>query len=349
MFIKRPENFVVVEIPLYKFSGNGEHLILKVRKKNLTTHQMLKIISEQIGVKLSDIGYAGLKDKDAMTIQYISIPAKFEINLTNLKHEQIKILELTKHTNKLKLGHLRANSFFVRLKKVSKIDAFKLKEVLEIINQNGFPNYFGYQRFGIEQNNFEIGKKICDIKKPKKMDRFFINAYQSFLFNNWLAKRVELSNLISKLSLKECISILKMESKEIDELKKQPHPFKLLKGDLLHHYPLGKLFYIQDLAKESIRFNNHEIVPTGLLCGIKTKLAQNIAYEIEKEYIDQNIKIHGDRRYAWVFIEDLEYKYDENKAWFELNFTLPKGSYATTLLEIASNKDLIDTNKLEQE
>ena len=75
-FRQTPADFVVTEIPLYDFSGEGEHLILKVRKKALTTWQMLETLSSHLGIRVRDIGYAGLKDRDAMTVQYISLPFK---------------------------------------------------------------------------------------------------------------------------------------------------------------------------------------------------------------------------------------------------------------------------------
>ena len=92
-FAKNSKDFVVSEVPLYEFSGEGEHLILHIRKKDLTTWQMLKILSSVTGVKERDFGYAGLKDKDGMTVQYISMPKLKEHTLENFSHEKIKILE----------------------------------------------------------------------------------------------------------------------------------------------------------------------------------------------------------------------------------------------------------------
>ncbi len=324
VFIQTPDNFVVNEIPLYPFSGSGEHLVLTVRKKGLTTHELLNILSSNLGVKSLDIGYAGLKDKNAMTIQHISIPKKCEERLATFSHPQIKILETTAHNNKIRLGHLKGNRFFIRLKKVSKLNATKLEHTLKNIAENGMPNYFGYQRFGKEGNNFQIGESLKELKKPKKMDKFFINAYQSALFNEWLNKRI----------------IFSKEAEIKGEIKEQPQFFKLLKGDILNHYPHGKLFYADDANSEALRFKSKEVAPTGLLCGSKVKIAQDDAYEIEKDFIDGDIKISGDRRYAWIFPENIESEYKESDGWMELHFELPKGSYATVLLEALANREL---------
>ena len=94
-FKQSKDDFVVTEIPLYEFTGEGEHVILKIRKKDLTTWDALEIIASKVGCRSRDIGYAGLKDKNAMTVQYISILKKFEDKIDTFEHPQIKILEKT--------------------------------------------------------------------------------------------------------------------------------------------------------------------------------------------------------------------------------------------------------------
>ncbi len=339
-FSKNPKDFIVDEIPLYPFSGDGEHLILKVRKKNLTTWQMLQIFSEVSGVKKRDFGYAGLKDKDGLTIQYISMPKKYEKSLKNFDHKNIKILESFYHKNKIKIGHLKANRFFVRLKKVNKIDAQKLKEVIKIVQNQGFANYFGYQRFGSDEKNYLIGKDILESKmrqKDKKLKKFFISAYQSHLFNLWLSKRVKISRLIDSFSKKELSELLAFPKEIIKKTKEQKNFFKILPGEMMRHYPYGRDFCCEDIDLESKRFFNKEIAPTGLLVGQKVKKANGIAADIERDFEKEceNFldKMSGARRFAWVWAEDLEFRYIEDQAWFELKFVLPKGSYATVLLE----------------
>ncbi|HIE34920.1 MAG TPA: tRNA pseudouridine(13) synthase TruD [Campylobacterales bacterium] len=338
-FKQSPSTFVVEEVLLYPFSNDGEHLVLKVRKKNLTTWQMLKAFSEQLGVKMKEIGYAGLKDKNALAYQYISINKKFEKKLENFSNENIKILETFRHKNKLRIGHLKGNSFFIRLKKVDPIGAKKIENVLEIIKKEGFPNYFGYQRFGIDGKNYLLGKEIIK-KKINKKEKFLINSYQSHLFNLWLSKRVEISKFVKSFNKDELKNLLNLSGAYIDELKAQKQFFKLLRGDIACHYPFGKFFAVLDLIDESKRFIKREIAPTGLLPGIKVQRSNDIARDIEKDFDDQDLKISGDRRFAWVFLKDLEIEYKEEKAWMELKFFLPKGSYATVLLEEIAHKSL---------
>ncbi|BCD68314.1 tRNA pseudouridine(13) synthase TruD [Nitratiruptor sp. YY09-18] len=346
-FRQTPQTFVVEEVPLYPFSGEGEHLILKVRKKNLTTWQMLQAFSEQLGVKLKDIGYAGLKDKNALTYQYISINKKYADALRRFSHPQIKIVDITRHSNKIRLGHLKGNRFFIRLKKVLSVDAKKIDEVLKILSQQGMPNYFGYQRFGLDGKNYELGKAIVEGKRirERKKAKLFVNAYQSHLFNLWLSKRVELSKILSSFQKKELIDILDFPREIIEELKNQSHTFKLFPGDIAKHYPYGKIFFVDDVKAESKRFAAKDISPTGLLPGLKTPRAEGLAREIEKDFDDERIKEFGDRRYAWVWPEDVQGCYKEKDAWYELRFFLPKGSYATILLEEIAHRPLKDENE----
>jgi len=91
--------------------------MLKVRKKGLTTPEMINKISSKTGIKARDIGYAGLKDKEGLTIQWISVPRKYRDAINKFEDKQIKIVEQDLHRNKLKIGHLKGNKFFVRLKK----------------------------------------------------------------------------------------------------------------------------------------------------------------------------------------------------------------------------------------
>ncbi|RDU64634.1 tRNA pseudouridine(13) synthase TruD [Helicobacter didelphidarum] len=343
-FAKNSRNFVVEELPLYPFSGCGEHLILKIRKKDLTTSQMLNIISENLNIKRREIGYCGLKDKDGLTIQYISINKKLVKNLQNIEFENLKILDSTYHNNKLKLGHLRGNKFFVRVKKLDSANAKKIYNVCEILHKSGFPNYFGYQRFGKNGNNHLDGRALLNGEmkiRDKKISQFLISAYQSHLFNMWLKDRVEFSRIINNFSLVESREYLKLDKELLKKLKTQPQFLKLFNGDVMKHYPDGKMFYNDNVDDTIGRFNKALISPTGVLYGTKTILANDIALEYERKYFDTLLdKVNGDRRFAWVWCENLEFKYKEQVANGEFNFTLPKGSYATVFLEILSNNSI---------
>ncbi|PAF53355.1 tRNA pseudouridine(13) synthase TruD [Helicobacter sp. 13S00482-2] len=364
-FSQNPRDFIVREVPLYDFSNDGEHHILNVRKKGLNTLEMIKIFSAILGIKSNEIGYSGLKDKNAMTSQYISINKKFTQNLDSklslLEAKNIKILSSTYHNNKLKIGHLKGNNFFIRLKKITPNIFEKINSVLKVIEKNGLPNYFGYQRFGKDGDNFLEGKKIIqgELKlKNRKMNDFLISAYQSFLFNQWLSFRLKISKIFDSFEPQEILQALQMQNlfdisenhssiqslkildiAKIKAIKNQPFFFRLFEGDIMHHYPHGKAFELE-IQNDISRFYNKTITPTGLLSGEKVLNASSIAREIESCFDDKLIKSPGARRFGWIWVENLKYNYIQENAWLELEFFLPKGSYATTLIEEIAHQNV---------
>ncbi|GAA6931159.1 tRNA pseudouridine(13) synthase TruD [Helicobacter pylori] len=342
-------DFCVHEVPLYEFSNTGEHAVIQVRKSGLSTLEMLQIFSQILGVRIAELGYAGLKDKNALTTQFISFPKKYapllEKNTHNLQERNLKILSLNYHHNKIKLGHLKGNHFFMRFKKMTPLNAQKTEQVLEQIAQFGMPNYFGPQRFGKFNDNHQEGLKILQNQTKfahQKLNAFLISSYQSYLFNALLSKRLEISKIISAFSLKENLEFFKQKNLNINPntlkaLKNQSHPFKILEGDVMCHYPYGKFFDALELEKESERFLKKEAAPTGLLDGKKALYAKNLSLEIEKEFqhnlLNSHAKTLGSRRFFWVFVENITSQYVKEKAQFELGFYLPKGSYASALLK----------------
>lgn len=336
LFRKNSQNFVVNEIPLYEFSGEGEHLVVKVRKKDMDTWQMIEIIAKHLGIPKKEIGYAGLKDKDSMSMQYISIFAKHETKLSTFEDNKIKVLSTTRHNNKIKLGHLKGNHFKIKLKKVLGINKDKLDSALEWISKNGVPNYFGTQRFGTTKDNYLEGKDIIDGKKKmrnKKIKDFLIRSYQSYLFNQWLSFRIEISLLLEKFSEEETEKSLNLAEGSLLNTKEQPHFLKLLEGDTMMHYPYGKIFNIEDKLKEATRFTTKDISLTGALYGKTTNLNQSPSQIIEDKF-RYKIPLIEQRRYAWVFPEEIKKEYIPEKAHYEFSFFLPKGSYATNVINV---------------
>lgn len=372
-FSASARDFAVDEIPLYDFSGDGEHLVLKIRKKGLTTQQALSIIAAHFGLKIKEIGYAGLKDKNALTSQFISLPSSAQNALESFCHPQIKILEKTFHKNKIKIGHLRGNRFFMRLKKLSPQAATRAQEALKQIQKNGLPNYFGEQRFGKFNDNFILGRDLARGQTPKehkirskKMRDFLISAYQSYLFNEYLSFRIQFSKIIESflerdilgavrlflenyeipnfcnpLNIEEILNQLNLEI--ISSLKEQNQLYKLAPGEICCHYPYGKNFTLlfKDLKEAAQRFQSLQIAPTALLCGKKAQKNSELAEILEKSFVDENIcKADGTRRYAWIFAEKIEFSYNPQSAQGELHFSLPSGAYATNFLRELAHKEI---------
>jgi len=196
-FVQNKFDFIVDEIPNRTFTQKGNFLILKIQKEFLTTWELLSIISDKLDIQEHKIGYAGLKDKNATTTQYISIPLIKEDKIKLLNSKNIKVLDIYRDINRLKIGDLKGNRFKITLKDVKDIDLPIIYQTLSQIQKNGMPNYFGYQRFG-KDYNFTKAKAVAfgeEGVSNKNLEYLLISAYQSYFFNAWLSKRIELSKL----------------------------------------------------------------------------------------------------------------------------------------------------------
>src|SRR5207302_233594 len=128
-------------------SGQGEHVYVEIQKVGLTTFDAINGIARALNVSPRGIGYAGMKDAQAVTRQVLSIHGTTVEAVSALKLDGITILWAIPHVNKLRLGHLKANRFAIRLRDVNPTDVVKLAPVIKTIEERGLPNYFGEQRF----------------------------------------------------------------------------------------------------------------------------------------------------------------------------------------------------------
>jgi tRNA pseudouridine13 synthase len=193
-FVQNRYDFIVEEIP-NEFSNKGNFLILKIKKEYTSTWELISIISKKLGITENLIGYAGLKDKNATTTQYISIPLNKSRDFELINSKNIEILDSFKHHEKIKIGDLKGNKFKINLKDIDPNTLHILYQNISKIQKHGMPNYFGYQRFG-KDNNFEKSRAIAygeEVLSDKKLESFLTLAYQSYFFNDWLKKRIEIS------------------------------------------------------------------------------------------------------------------------------------------------------------
>jgi len=159
---QRPEDFLVDEQPQYQPVGEGEHIYMLVQKRGFSTVEMLAILARHFGVPRGAVGYAGLKDKHAVTRQVVSVhtPGRTWKDFPVFRHDQIEILWADMHVNKLRPGHLRGNRFSVKVRGVSPTDVVRAKAILERLKTVGVPNRVGEQRFGLLGNNHHVGRAI---------------------------------------------------------------------------------------------------------------------------------------------------------------------------------------------
>lgn len=157
--IKRfDEDFLVEEMPLYAPSGSGTHVYFTIEKRGLPTLAAIQHIARALGRQPRDIGYAGMKDAHGVTRQMLSVEHLENRQIESLALSRIKVLSLTRHTNKIKLGHLAGNRFEIKIRGARADAEERAARILEVLVQRGVPNYFGPQRFGARGDNALIGR-----------------------------------------------------------------------------------------------------------------------------------------------------------------------------------------------
>jgi len=375
------EDFVVEELPLYPADGSGTHTYFLVEKRGLSTMQAAADIARALNVRRRDIGYAGLKDARAVTRQWMSLEHTDPEQVAALQIPRLRILEVTQHTNKLRLGHLKANRFTIRVHQTEPDRLPELQDALVELVCRGVPNYFGKQRFGGRGDAWAVGLAMLrgqpeqaldlvlgcpserdrgDIRRARELyergqylqaarrwpgmfrderralkalarssgrklrgfaaidkatRRFYVSAYQSYLFNRVLAARLPLG---------------------LDRL--QP-------GDLAYLHASGAVFQVEDAALEQARADCFEISPSGPLFGYRMTEPTGHPGELEAHVLAaENLSPHtfrsgplhvkGARRSLRFQPANAEIRLGaaSRGAYLELTFALPRGCYATSLL-----------------
>lgn len=159
---ERPEDFLVEEIPAYEPSGSGEHLYLFIQKINMSTMHVVRILADHFQVRRDAVGFAGLKDRMAVTTQLFSIhlPGKSENDFGLFNHPGITILWMDRHANKLRRGHLKGNRFVIRIRKTSASRVVHAHKAIALLARQGVPNRIGVQRFGMTRRNHIVGRAL---------------------------------------------------------------------------------------------------------------------------------------------------------------------------------------------
>ncbi|HAT8591634.1 TPA: tRNA pseudouridine(13) synthase TruD [Legionella pneumophila] len=314
-FKSLPEDFQVNELFEGQFSGEGEHIVLKIEKRGLTTEEVVKSLARLINKPVKLISHAGLKDKQALTTQWLSVHAPGEIidGIETLEAPGWRILECTRHNKKLKPGFLSGNRFIITLRNVS--DESDLIHRIEQIKFKGVPNYFGEQRFGRDGGNLIKAEEIL-VQGRKVKDRFlkgmYFSAARSWLYNLILSRRV----------------------------KESSWNLPLL-GDVIQLVGSNSIFVNDKSMDEQLlqRIGEKDVSPASPLPGRSKNLVKGTALQIINDVYEEwsawldGLEKNGLEE-AWraniLYAEQIEYRI--NQGTVELSFVLPAGAYATVVL-----------------
>jgi tRNA pseudouridine13 synthase len=314
-----PEDFLVEEILGYDADGTGEHALLWVEKRGANTDWVARELAKFAGVPQVAVGYAGMKDRHAVTRQTFSVQlaGKPDPDWSAFPHAEAKVLAATRHSRKLKRGALRGNRFVLGLREVQG-DRATAEQVLAQIAARGVPNYYGEQRFGREGGNVAQARAMFGGRRVDRDKRsFLLSAARSQIFNSVLAARVERGAWDSPLE-GEIWSLAGSRSWF------GPEPFTGL------------------LAERLARADIH---PSGPLWGQGEPPSQGEAGALEREigaaYDDlaaglAAARMDQERRPLRLLPKDLRWHWQGDDA-LELSFELPAGAYATVVVrELAS-------------
>ena len=322
-----PGDFRVAEVPAYEPCGRGEHLYLRVEKTDVSAEALVAHLARTLGVNKREIGVAGLKDRRAVTEQWVSVPKAAEPHVARVDGAGVRVLATGRHTNKLKTGHLRGNRFDVLLRNVAPDAAANAEPIADRLRAVGFANAFGSQRFGHGGSTLALGYALLRGEKtdrdvPGKRRRFLVrlalSAAQSDLFNAALADRTGDGTAGT-----------------------------VLPGDAVQLLGSGGVFVVPDLpvkhelAEEQTRLDAGETAVTGPLFG--PKMVAPLAEPARREaavLAAADLPPHAFRRFAKLtpgtrrpyLVRPTDLTVTPDPHGLRTRFTLPSGCYATVLL-----------------
>jgi len=310
-----PDDFKVVENLGFEPEGEGEHVFLYVRKRGENTDWVARQLAKFAGLNPRDAGYAGKKDRHAVTEQWFSLPMinRPEPNWRLFGGKTIDILKTARHARKLRTGSLKGNRFQLRLRDVTHEDEFLAR--IEQVKAQGVPNYFGEQRFGFDFGNLDKGVAVLEGRlkeRQRNKKTIYISAVRSWCFNHLISQRINGDGLFSPMD-----------------------------GDVFMLAESQSCFVEPAVSDELLsRLAEKEIRPTAAMWGRGTLLTESVAREWEDAQLKpwenvlerlEHIGIKQERRAAVLHPQGLEAVRESEGQWL-LSFDLPSGAFATSVL-----------------
>jgi tRNA pseudouridine13 synthase len=325
----RAGDFLVTELPLVEPAGEGEHAWLLVRKREENTATVAGQLAQLAGVPLRNVGYAGLKDRNAVTEQWFSVhlPGRAEPDWKSLDSDRITLLQHTRHTRKLRRGALQGNAFSLRLRELSG-DIDVLQTRLRQVATEGVPNYFGEQRFGRGGSNLVTAARLFagSARRLSRHQRgLALSAARAFLFNRVLGWRVAAGNWN-----------------------------RLLAGEAVQLAGSHSFFLADTIDAELLRrLQHHDIHPTGPMAGKGEPPVSGECRQLEGDCLApctdwlQGLVAAGlkqERRALRVVPDNVTWSWPQADELL-LEFSLPAGSYATSVLRELVRNDVPDQDQ----
>jgi tRNA pseudouridine13 synthase len=313
-FRTSPEDFFVEEIASFSPTGEGEHLLLTVEKRGINTAFAAKTLAAWAGIAEMGIGYAGMKDRHAVTRQRFSVhfPKRVSPDIGLLESDDLRVLEHSWHNRKLSRGALAGNRFVLVLREARGEHA-AVETRLEQIRQHGIANYFGEQRFGREGDKVEAARRMFAGERVRREQRsIYLSAARSEMFNAVLAQRIAAGNWNTGAE------------GEVWMLDGTQSVF-------------GPEAFTDELKERVARQDIH---PTGPMWGAGELRSRDRVREIEEAAVEsfadlraglEKADMKQERRALRVRVNDLEWSWLAEDA-LQLSFRLAPGSYATEVL-----------------
>ncbi|MDW6001811.1 tRNA pseudouridine(13) synthase TruD [Vibrio mangrovi] len=324
----KPEDFIVTENLGFSLDGFGEHLMVRIRKTGENTSFVANELAKACGVKSKDVSWAGLKDRHAVTEQWLSVHLPKggtpDFSAFLARYPQIEILETTRHQRKLRPGDLLGNHFQITLTEVS--DTKEVEQRLEMIREHAVPNYFGAQRFGNQGNNLNEARRWGreNVRTRNQNQRsLYLSTARSWIFNQIVSERIA----------QDCFHHLI----DGDIALKGDEQF-LIEGE-------------EALALWNQHVSQHEAGISAALAGDNALPTNHDALALEQEFLDREPdlmklirgnRMKHERRNIALKPQQLQWKLEENEVI--LNFSLDAGCFATSLL-----RELIEVIPVERE
>jgi len=315
----RRENadFEVTECLGFELQGDGDHEYLWLQKSGINTDWLAKQLARYCGVKPVNVGYAGMKDRHAVTRQWFSVRTSTQIDWQAFDLPGVTLLQHQRHRRKLRRGAHAGNEFRIALR-APEIAAHRtqLEQRLAVIQRDGVPNYFGEQRFGRGGNNLQLARRLFAGHRLSRSQRgIALSAARAFLFNEILAQRVS-----------------------------QGTWNRILPGELASLDGSNSIFAVDAVNSEiAARCARHDIHPSGSLWGQGAPRASADVAALEVAVADKHsefvaglvaARVQAASRALWLRVSDLRWSFEAGALWLE--FRLVRGAFASAVLrEIA--------------